>query len=64
MRKSINQMGRKAKLKKEKKLQPKKPDNSSTTSDKFVQNLERQGYSLKKPQIAPNMPDKHIEPQV
>ncbi len=57
-------MGRKAKLKKERKSHPKKRDNSSINSDQFVQNLERQGYALKQPKIAPDMPDKHIEPQV
>ncbi|MDJ0845572.1 hypothetical protein [Crocosphaera sp.] len=57
-------MGRKAKLKKERKIQPKKIDNDLNNRDQFVQHLERQGYSLKKPKIAPDMPDKTIEPQV
>ncbi|MGB5594249.1 MAG: hypothetical protein WBM62_09515 [Crocosphaera sp.] len=57
-------MGRKAKLKKERKSYPNKIDNSSTNSAQFVQNLERQGYALKQAKIAPDMPDKHIEPQV
>ena len=57
-------MGRKAKLKKARKCQPEKIDNSKHNSDEFVQHLERQGYSLKKPKIAPDMPNKNIEPQV
>ena len=57
-------MGRKAKLKKERKSSPKKVDNSGANSDEFVKHLERQGYSLKNPKVAPHMPDKKIEPQV
>ncbi|MDJ0578541.1 hypothetical protein [Crocosphaera sp.] len=57
-------MGRKAKLKKERKSNPKKVDSSGVNSDEFVKHLERQGYSLKKPKIAPEMPEKKIEPQV
>ena len=57
-------MGRKAKLKKARKSQPQKIDNCHNNSDEFVQHLERQGYSLKKPKIAPEMPKKKIEPQV
>lgn len=57
-------MGRKAKLKKERKAQSKKIDNDVNNRDKFVQHLERQGYSLKKPKMAPDMPDETIEPQV
>ncbi len=57
-------MGRKAKLKKERKEQPKQRKNSSQNSDQFVQHLERQGYSLKKAKMAPNMPEQKIDPQV
>ncbi len=57
-------MGRKAKLKKERKSNPENRSNSQSNSDQFVQHLERQGYSLKKPQIAPEMPEKKIDPQV
>ena len=57
-------MGRKAKLKKERKSNPKKVENSGVNPDEFVKDLERQGYSLKKPKIAPEMPEKKIEPQV
>ncbi|MDJ0659206.1 MAG: hypothetical protein QNJ42_06905 [Crocosphaera sp.] len=57
-------MGRKAKLKKERKTTPKKIDNNVNNTDQFVEHLERQGYSLKKPKMAPDMPDKNIEPQV
>ncbi|CCQ64134.1 hypothetical protein [Crocosphaera watsonii] len=57
-------MGRKAKLKKKRKSSPKKVDNSGANSDEFVKHLERQGYSLKNPKVAPDMPDKKIEPQV
>ena len=57
-------MGGKAKLKKERKSNPKNVDSSGVNSDEFVKHLERQGYSLKKPKIAPEMPDKKIEPQV
>ena len=57
-------MGRKAKLKKERKSRSKKVDVSGVNSDEFVKHLERQGYSLKKPKIAPEMPEKKIEPQV
>ena len=57
-------MGRKAKLKKERKTKPKKIDHDVNHTDKFVQHIERQGYSLKKPKMAPDMPDKNIEPQV
>ena len=57
-------MGRKAKLKKERKNSSQKIDDSKMNSDQFVQHLERQGYSLKKAKMAPEMPDKKIEPQV
>ncbi|MDJ0510559.1 MAG: hypothetical protein QNJ64_15095 [Crocosphaera sp.] len=57
-------MGRKAKLKKARKSQPQTVDTSNNNSDEFVQHLERQGYSLKRPEIAPDMPNKNIEPQV
>ncbi|WP_198648559.1 hypothetical protein [Cyanothece sp. BG0011] len=57
-------MGRKAKLKKERKEQPKQLKKSSQNSDQFVQHLERQGYSLKKAKMAPDMPNKKIDPQV
>lgn len=57
-------MGRKAKLKKERKEQPKKSKNNVQNSDKFVQHLERQGYSLKQAKMAPDMPEKKINPEV
>lgn len=57
-------MGRKARLKKERKSHPKNRENSQTNSDQFVQHLERQGYSLKKAKMAPEMPDQKIDPQV
>ncbi len=57
-------MGRKAKLKKSRKSETQKTDTSKHNSDQFVQHLERQGYSLKKAKMAPDMPNKNIEPQV
>ena len=57
-------MGRKAKLKKERKRQTQNMDNYTKDSDQFVQHLERQGYAFKKPKMAPDMPDQKIEPQV
>ena len=57
-------MGRKARLKKERKSHPENRENSQSNSDQFVQHLERQGYSLKKAKMAPEMPDKKIDPQV
>ena len=57
-------MGRKAKLKKERKSAPQKIKHSEANSDQFVQHLERQGYSLQKPKMAPEMPEKKIDPQV
>ncbi len=57
-------MGRKAKLKKERKSHPENRGNFRSNSDQFVQHLERQGYSLNKPETAPEMPDKKIDPQV
>ncbi|MDJ0599749.1 MAG: hypothetical protein QNJ37_13015 [Crocosphaera sp.] len=57
-------MGRKAKLKKERKKQPQNIDNYAKDSNQFVKHLERQGYALKKPKMAPDMPDEKIEPQV
>ncbi len=57
-------MGRKAKLKQERKTSPQKGEISGNSPDQFVQHLERQGYSLKKPKMAPDMPEKKIDPQV
>ncbi|MEM8780153.1 MAG: hypothetical protein AAGF26_15030 [Cyanobacteria bacterium P01_G01_bin.49] len=57
-------MGRKAKLKKARKIYSDQIEANQNNSDQFVQNLERQGYSLKNPKIAPNMPEKRINPQV
>lgn len=57
-------MGRKAKLKKARKLPSKENRVMQNNSDQFIQHIERQGYSLKKPQTAPNMPEKRIDPQV
>ncbi|ACB50682.1 hypothetical protein cce_1332 [Crocosphaera subtropica ATCC 51142] len=57
-------MGRKAKLKKERKSHPQTVNHCGNSSDQFVQHLERQGYSLKKPKMAPDMPEKKIDPQV
>ncbi|MEA5512169.1 hypothetical protein VB715_20555 [Crocosphaera sp. UHCC 0190] len=57
-------MGRKAKLKKERKSLPNENNGSQSNPDQFVQHLERQGYSLKQVKIAPDMPDKPIDPQV
>ena len=57
-------MGRKAKLKQKRKSHPKNRENSRNNSDQFVQHLERQGYSLNKPETAPEMPKKKIDPQV
>lgn len=52
-------MGRKAKLKKQKKL-----SFESANSDQFIQHIERQGYGFKKPKKAPNIPEKRIDPQI
>ncbi|MEL4897235.1 hypothetical protein [Crocosphaera sp. Alani8] len=38
--------------------------NHSKDPDKFVENLERQGYSLKNPKMSPGVPEKKIDPQV
>ena len=57
-------MGRKAKLKKARKSLSKENNVMQNNSDKFIQHVERQGYSLRKPQTAPSMPEKRIDPQV
>lgn len=57
-------MGRKAKLKKVRKMSLEKGVNHSKDPDKFVENLERQGYSLKNPKMSPGVPEKKIDPQV
>ncbi|GBF79339.1 hypothetical protein [Aphanothece sacrum] len=57
-------MGRKAKLKQRKKSQINLSKPELIDSDQFVQHLERQGYSLKKPNLAPEVPQKRIEPQI
>jgi hypothetical protein len=57
-------MGRKAKLKQVKKSQINLSKPELIDSDQFVQHLETQGYSLKKPNHAPEVPQKRIEPQI
>lgn len=57
-------MGRKAKLKQVKKSHINLSKPELIDSDQFVQHLERQGYSLKKPNHAPEVPQKFIEPQI
>ncbi len=57
-------MGRKAKLKQIKKSQTNSSNHSQSNQDQFVQNMERQGYSLKDIERAPGVPQKKVEPQV
>ncbi|MBP0005524.1 MAG: hypothetical protein J7642_17720 [Cyanobacteria bacterium SBC] len=61
-------MGRKAKLKKlrrDEKLKPEIPTPLPTFDEtQFVTNLERQGYSLKQGDRAPEIPQSGAEPQV
>ena len=57
-------MGRKAKLKKARKYSSQENKVMQNNSDQFIQHIERQGYSLQKPQTAPSMPEKRIDPQV
>ncbi|WP_013320527.1 hypothetical protein [Gloeothece verrucosa] len=58
-------MGKKAKLKKIRK-EP-LPDNQNKADfapDQFVKNLEKQGYSFKKIEHSPEIPENRIEPQI
>lgn len=57
-------MGRKAKLKQARKSPLDQPNSVPSDRDQFVQHMERQGYSLKRTELAPEVPRKRIEPQV
>ena len=57
-------MGRKAKLKKVRKSQADSSNSPQTNPNQFVKNLERQGYSLKNLERAPDVPQKRVDPQV
>lgn len=60
-------MGKQAKLKKIKKLIQQDVSSLSPTPtdpDRFVEHLEKQGYSLKRIQHAPEIPTQKREPQV
>jgi hypothetical protein len=61
-------MGKKAKLKKIRKLNQSISEDSAKIEPKdpnqFIKNLEKQGYSLKQSQQAPEIPEKRINPQI
>ena len=63
-------MGRKAKLKKQRKEKLKTKNQASENTSKynstqFVEQIQRQGYSLKQNTLnSPQMPDDYIEPQI
>jgi hypothetical protein len=60
-------MGKKAKLKKVRKeidLSGTNEVNNHAEPQHFVKQLERQGYSLKRIQRAPDVPENRIDPQV
>jgi hypothetical protein len=59
-------MGKKAKLKKMRKSEPLETSEpiEASDSDDFVRDIERHGYSLKRIQRAPEVPNKSKEPQV
>lgn len=53
-------MGKKAKLKQIRKTQPSEPIQESSDPQQFVKNLAEQGYSLRKMEQAPEVPEKRI----
>lgn len=58
-------MGRQAKLKKNRassKKSPKPPEQNDP--DRFVRQLNRQGYNLQQIQHSPELPDSKVDPQV
>ncbi|ACK66131.1 hypothetical protein PCC8801_2099 [Rippkaea orientalis PCC 8801] len=57
-------MGRKAKLKKVRKSQSDLSSFPQSNPNQFVNNIERQGYSLNRPERAPDVPQKRVDPQV
>jgi hypothetical protein len=60
-------MGKKAKLKKMRKSEPLETNSKpieTSDRDSFVRDLERHGYSLKRIQRAPEVPNQSKEPQV
>ena len=56
-------MGKKAKIRKQKHLDP-KTGSKKNDPNQFIQQIERQGYNFKKIEHAPDLPDDKIEPQV
>jgi hypothetical protein len=61
-------MGKQSKLKKIRKLAALETENLSHSEandpNQFIKNLERQGYSLKRSQQAPDIPEKRVDPQI
>jgi hypothetical protein len=61
-------MGKQAKLKKQRKQNnhqlEDQPLKSHLENTDFVRELQRQGYSLKKPESCPEIPQTKIEPQI
>jgi hypothetical protein len=63
-------MGKKAKLKQQRKeivnqSDPNIPPKNKYNSTQFVEEIQRQGYTLKKDSFnAPDLPDDYVEPQI
>jgi hypothetical protein len=56
-------MGKKAKIRKQKHLNP-ETEFKQTDPNQFIQQIERQGYNFKKITQAPDLPENKIEPQI
>jgi DNA-binding winged helix-turn-helix (wHTH) protein len=60
-------MGKQSKIKKIRKQQStpsQTPTTENSDRDRFIQNIEKQGYSFKQSQHAPEVPTKKVDPQL
>lgn len=57
-------MGRKAKLKKQRRQPQNKSDVSPSNPQDFIGQIEKRGYRLNQIQRSPEVPQKNIEPQL